>query len=134
MRDSSENWNGRDASGVSSQLVTLPIDKFRNLLGLGRSGAEKNVASSINRGSLVHSRVSYLVSNLQGVAAPNATVPLVATAGPISDVLLKDKSWLSSPYTGILKTAMWCSRGTVSITINMWTHRACCSGMAMAMC
>jgi len=95
MSDSSENWNDRSASGVSSQLVTLPIDKFRNLLGGGRPGAERtpqqfflvgtpqaiaNVASSINPGSLIHSQVSYLVSILQGVDAPNATVPLVASA------------------------------------------------------
>jgi hypothetical protein len=55
----------------------------------GTPQAIANVASSINPGSPTHSQVSHLVSNLQGA-------DMVASAGPISDVLLKDKSWLSS--------------------------------------
>jgi hypothetical protein len=110
------------SSGIYSVVGDLAPKGFlpHQFCLLGTPQAIANVASSINPSSPIHSQVSYLVSNLQGVHAPDATVPLVASAGSISDVLLKDKSWLSS---SAVKPLHWhLKNGDVVLAVNGLDH------------
>ena len=110
------------SSGIHSVVGNLTPKGFlpQQFCLVGTPQAIAYVASSINPSSPTYPQLSHLVSNLQGVHAPNATTPLVASSGPISDVLLNQKSWLSSSSAKPLYAHL--SKGDVVLAVNGLDH------------
>jgi hypothetical protein len=78
------------------------------------------LATSLDPASAVYPELRHLLGNLETLAVPYAKVPIVASAGPITDVLLKHKSWLSAPAASPLKRHL--ESGDVALAINALDH------------
>jgi hypothetical protein len=79
------------------------------------------LATSLGSGGAVYPEFRQLFENLEPLQAPHAHVPVVASAGPITDVLLKHKSWLSSPAAAPLNRYL--QSGGVVLAINGLDHQ-----------
>jgi hypothetical protein len=87
---------------------------------VGTPSAIAPLASSINPRSTTYPTLSHLVTNLELVHAPMVSVPLVASAGPITDVLLKKQSWLSSPAAATLMPHL--EKGDLVLAVSAFDH------------
>ena len=110
------------SSGISSVVSDLVPKGFlpHQYCLIGKPLAIAHMASSINPSSASYPQLTHLVSNLEGVHAHGATFPLVASAGPVSGVLLKEQSWLSSPSAESLYPHL--SKGDVVLAVNGLDH------------
>ena len=76
--------------------------------------------ASINTSSAIYLTLSHIVTDLEPVLAPKVSIPLVASAGPITNVLLKKKSWLSSPAAATLIPHF--EKGDLVLAVNAYNH------------
>jgi hypothetical protein len=92
----------------------------RQFCVVGSAPAIAPIASSIDPSSAAYAQLSHLVGNLEAVPAAGASVPVVASTGPICDALLKQQSWLSSPVAAPLNQHL--DRGDVVLAVNAFDH------------
>jgi hypothetical protein len=87
---------------------------------VGIPSAIAPLASSIDPSSAIYPTLLRLVTNLTPVHAPKVSVPLLASVGPINDVLLKKQSWLSSPAAATLMPHL--EKGDPVLAVNAFDH------------
>jgi hypothetical protein len=87
---------------------------------VGTPSAIAPFSSSIDPRSTAYPTLSHLVANLELVHAPIVSVPLVASAGPITEFLLKKQSWLSSPAAATLMPHL--EKGDLVLAVSAFDH------------
>jgi hypothetical protein len=83
---------------------------------VGTPSAITPLSSFIEPSSAIDPGLSDLLANLEPLYLPSAGMPVVASAGPISDILLKQQSWLSSPAAAPLRRHL--ENGNVVLAVN----------------
>jgi hypothetical protein len=108
--------------GVHSVVGDLAPQGFlaQQLCLVGSPAVIAPLATSLDPGSAIYPELRHLFGNLETLEVPYAKVPIVASAGPITDVLLKRKSWLSAPAASPLKRHL--ESGDVVLAINALDH------------
>jgi len=103
------------SQGVHSVVGDLAPQGFlaHQLCLIGTPGVIGPLATS-------YPELRHLAANLEAVQVPRARVPIVASAGPITEVLFKHQSWLSSPTAAPLHRHL--ERGDVALAINALDH------------
>jgi len=111
-----------NSRGVHSVIGDLTPKGFlaKQFCLAGAPSAIAPLASALDPNSATYPEFSHLVTNLEGVHAPGANVPLVASAGPISDALFKKHSWLSSAAAASLSKHF--ENGDVVLAVNGFDH------------
>jgi hypothetical protein len=74
-------------------------------------------ATSLDPNSAAYPELSRLATNLEGI---HASAPMVASTGPISDVLFKQQSWLLSPAGAGVSQHL--GKGDVVLAVNALDH------------
>ena len=87
---------------------------------VGTPSSIARLGSSIGPSDANYPALSHLVTNLDGVHAPRANLPIVATNGAISDALLKKQLWLGSHVSAPLDAHF--ARGDVVFAVNAVDH------------
>jgi hypothetical protein len=107
---------------VHSVVGDLAPQGFRahQLCLVGTPAVIAPLATSLDPGSAIYPELRHLFGNLVTLEVPYANVPIVASAGPITDVLLKHKSWLSAPAASPFKRHL--ESGDVVLAINALDH------------
>jgi hypothetical protein len=108
--------------GVHSVVGDLAPQGFlaHQLCLVGTPAVMAPLAASLDPGSAIYPELRHLFGNLETLQSPYTNVPIVASAGPITDVLLKHKSWLSAPAASPLKRHL--ESGDVLLAINALNH------------
>jgi hypothetical protein len=83
---------------------------------VGQPSAITPLSSAIDPKSLAYPSLSHLTANLEELHIPSTLIPVVASAGPILDVFLKQQSWLSAPLRAHLEN------GNVVLAVNGLDH------------
>jgi hypothetical protein len=78
------------------------------------------LARSIDQNSPIYPTLAHLLTRLETVDNPKMGLALVASAGPITEVLLKQKSWLSTPTAATLMPNL--ARGELALAVNAYDH------------
>ena len=108
--------------GVHSVVGDLAPHGFRahQLCLVGTPAVLTPLEASLDPASAIYLELRHLFGNLETLKVPYMNVPIVASAGPITDVLLKHKSWLSAPAASPLKRHL--QSGDVVLAINALNH------------
>jgi hypothetical protein len=107
--------------GVEEVFGHLSPQEFRldQLCLLGTPSAIAPLAA-INPASASFPGLSHLVGKLESVVPSATKVPILASAGPILDVLFKKQSWLATPAAAPLNEHL--EKGDVALAVNALTH------------
>jgi hypothetical protein len=108
--------------GIASlvgDLVPLGLTPQQFCL-VGIPSALAPLARSVDPNSPIYPTLAHLVSDLQPVDNFKTRVPLVASAGPITEVLLKGTSWLSTPSAATLMPNS--ATGDLALAVNACDH------------
>lgn len=110
------------ASDIASLIGNLaPTGLVAGQLCLvGTPSAIEPLVRAVERASASDATLARLLANVEAIHAPNVAVPLVASAGPITDVLLKQQSWLSSPAATPLIAHL--ETGKLVLAVNAQDH------------
>ncbi len=108
--------------GVHKVLGDLTLNGFlpNQFCLVGTPSSIAHLGSSIGPSDAIYPALSHLVTNLEGVYAPRADVPIVASNGAISDALLRKQLWLGSPVSAHLDAHF--ARGDVVFAVNAIDH------------
>jgi hypothetical protein len=87
---------------------------------VGQPSAIAPLSSAIDPKSSTYPSLSSLVANLEKLHLPSTPMPVVASAGPILDVFLKQQSWLSSPAAAPLRRQL--ESGNLVLAVNGLDH------------
>lgn len=87
---------------------------------IGAAPAVAAVAAGAKPSSSIYPHLSHLASNVESVQAPGVRVSIVASTGPLSDVLLNKQSWLSSSVAAPLHPHL--ENGDVVLAVNGFDH------------
>ncbi len=87
---------------------------------VGSPAALAPVTSALDPRSVAYPHLSALLGNLEGIHAPEVSVPIVASAGPISDALLKKQLWLSSTLAAPMRRHL--CNGDLVLAVNARDH------------
>jgi hypothetical protein len=83
-------------------------------------GTPSSIAPLSSVGQPANSIYPHLLANLEPLHTPATGIPVVATSGPISHILLKQQSWLSTTATAPLRTHL--DNGNVVLAVNSDNH------------
>jgi hypothetical protein len=86
------------SGGVHSVVADLAPQGFLadQLCLVGSPTVLAPLAWALDKNSAIYPELSHLMGNLEAVESARTRVPVVASVGPIANVLLKRQSWLSS--------------------------------------
>jgi hypothetical protein len=108
--------------GVHSVVADLAPRGFlaHQLCLVGSPPVIAPLASSLDPSSAIYPQLSHLMGNLEAVEAARTSVPIVASAGPIANVLLRNQSWLSTAAAAPMNRHL--ENGDVVLAINGLNH------------